>query len=799
MSEEVPDTLEAEVVADTTPSPSTLPSSGAVTPEVVLTDDAPSGVVVQLPIVEDLPDAKPVYTPGRHERLVRWAVLLLAALVFLPNLGAFGLWDPWETHYGAVTTEMLDTYDWVSPWWGYREQIGTEKPQGNYFYSKPILIFWTEAALSRVFGRGEWALRLPMALLAIMAVFLTYLALSKIWSRRVGLLGALVAATGPEFYMISRQAQTDMPFVGTLMIAMLFFMLAVFGPREPMEDRRFKRWTWFTAAFVLLNTLPQYLLLANDLGRSGVVQASGYIAALALLGLFVVLAWRREHAAEGLSDAFKDRWLRRLYLAAFYVLLAQSTCAKGLLGFLLPGAIILFYLVVSRNWRLLAKVELIRGIVLFVLVGFPWYVAMLILHKGPYYQRFFIHDHFKRIDSGVHQIDSGTFEHFIKWLGVGTFPWVAFVPLALLWLVRTKARDNRAPNQAKLLVAVWFAVAFFLFTWSSTKFHHYIFPAYPALAIIVALFIAHLMKQGQWLARLSALVGVGMVLAVGWGIHEDPQQIRNLMTYKYERPMPQHLPTDPEAKVSATGTTTWQDSYFYKHISPTLRAILTTDALSYEGFIRFIIIAGIIALGLFFVAKTRTAGLVGLGLTAGMLAVWSLNYYMPMLTPHWSQKYLFDAYYETCTKIPLDDYTIEAFEPLTVKLGLTDIDEEASSASYTTGLFRGQYKTMCEEDVISWLITWRGETYYSWNELKPIAKKEPQFMPYLRDFNGGKKFYVLIERGKHSSFRSTLKSNSDKLKREGRAGWTDITDWTVNVENDENKYFQMVSATPVRK
>ena len=718
-----------------------------------------------------------------------------ACLVFLPNLGGFGLWDPWETHYGAVTTEMLDTYDWVSPWWGYREKIG-EKQQGSFFYSKPVFIFWTEAIASRVIGRGEWALRLPIALLAILSVFLAFIVLSKVWSRRIGVLGALIMATSPEFFMISRQAQTDMPFVATMLISLLLLIMALFGPREPMSDKRFMRWTWLSVGFLLLNTLPQYGILITDINY-GWVHALIYVLGLAVLLGWFARDWRRDKKKAGLDDAFKDRWLRKYYLIAAFVFFAQSTYAKGLLGFMMPGAIILIWLVVTRAWAVLRRAELIRGTMTFALVGFPWYAAMFVVHGKPYYDRFIIHDHFKRLGEGVHQIDSGTFEHFIKWLGVGTFPWVAFVPLALLWLIRLRARDANPKNQAKVFAAVWFLVAFAFFTASSTKFHHYIFPAFPALAIILALFIDRLLEEGAWLARLAAVTGLVVFFAVGWDIHEDHQHLRNLMTYKYDRPLAQQLPIDEDGKVSPTATTTWKDSLFFQEISPTLRSILTTKAFKYETFIKFLLIFGAIALALFFVAKTRMAGLVGLGLCASMLAVWSLNYYMPSLTPGWSQKYLFDSYYRTCNKLPLRQDVIDAYEPFTVTLGLDSVDEQSPGA-WTTGLFRGQYKTVCEEDVIGWLITWRGETYYSWNELKPIEKKDEQFAPYLRDFNGGKKFYILIERGKTASFKSELVSESNKLKKEGVKGWTDIRDWDVKVENDENLYFQMASATPQR-
>ncbi len=782
-------------------------STGPRPIEILDVGDASAQPRKQLPIFADDIASVPVWERPRNERRVRAIIIGCACLIFLPNLGAFGLWDPWETHYGTVTTEMLDTYDWISPWWGYRGKIGSEPTQGKNFYSKPIFIFWSEAIASRMIGRGEWAIRLPMAMLAILAVFITYLSLSKIWTRRVGVIGALVVATSPQFFMISRQAQTDMPFVATMVMALCFLMLAFFGPREPMSNRRFKVWLGITLGFLLLNTLPQYGILINDLddpvpegktgfaafiwsmGHKGTWHALYYAIPLVLVISWYIVSFRREVAAMGgLTDAFKDRWIRRCYLVAFYVLVAHSTYSKGLLGFGLPGAIILLWLVVSGNWRVLLRAELVRGIAIFCCTGLPWYVAMLTRHGTPYWNRFFIHDHFNRLGSGVHQIDSGTFEHFIKWLGVGTFPWVAFVPLALFWALRINARDNGHRNQAKLFVSVWFLLAFTLFTLSSTKFHHYIFPAMPALAVLLALFIDHLLKEGGWLVRASAALGVVFLLGVGWDIHEDPQSVRNLMTYKYDRAMPKHLPIDADGVISSTSKITWKDSYFYKHTSPTLQAILQWDALEYKTFIRFLMIAGVIALCLFFVAKTRMAALIALGGVAALMAVWSLNYYLPSLTPHWSQKYLFDAYYDTCTQMPEADHIQDAYEPLLAKVGLGAL----------TDYLRSEPKRVCDEDIISWLIVWRGETYYSYNELKPVEKKH-QFLPYLEDYNGGKKFYLLMERGKVSAVKSELKRHTKTLKQKGVAGWSNITDWTSKIENEENQFFITVSMTPTRK
>ena len=43
--------------------------------------------------------------------------MILIAMLYLPLLGATGLWDPWETHYAEVAREILARNDWISLWW----------------------------------------------------------------------------------------------------------------------------------------------------------------------------------------------------------------------------------------------------------------------------------------------------------------------------------------------------------------------------------------------------------------------------------------------------------------------------------------------------------------------------------------------------------------------------------------------------------------------------------------------------------------------------------------------------------
>lgn len=55
-------------------------------------------------------------------------VFVIGSLIILPTLGSYGLWDPWETHYGEVAREILSRDDWISLWWAHE----------NWFMSKPI-------------------------------------------------------------------------------------------------------------------------------------------------------------------------------------------------------------------------------------------------------------------------------------------------------------------------------------------------------------------------------------------------------------------------------------------------------------------------------------------------------------------------------------------------------------------------------------------------------------------------------------------------------------------------------------
>ncbi len=635
-----------------------------------------------------------------HDRTV-WRDRILLAVVLLvfytPLLGSFGLWDPWETHYGEVARQITERGDWISTFWGSHWQHASGDNVGRHFFSKPIWLMWMMAMGMEVFGFSEWGIRLGVMLTSVLCAVSIYTVGEKIWDRRAGALMALVTGTSPFFFFLSRQAQTDMPFVGFMTIGLCFFLMALFARDRNAPATRLNLALGLGGLLVLF--VPQMTIIGTGLSNWrgdlvplpvalfywGPVQDVLYSALVLVVILTTALG--------------KLRTKQQLYLYTFYVFIALASVSKGLLGFALPGAFIFFYLLLTGQWRRLREVELFRGAALFIAIGFPWYVAMLIRHGYAYYLRFFIHDHFKRLATGVHQIDSGSFEHYIQWLGYGLWPWGALLPAALILLLSGAHKpQNRDKQHAQMFVVIWLVFTFALFTLSSTKFHHYIFPAVPAACMLVALLL-HKMgagirtASGAPLVQLPGLVWLsvmGLVVFVGWDIFADPQHLKNLFTYKYDR----------------RWDLAWNPGFQFHIGGAVLLASLGTFLLAANRF------------------SLRRIAVPILGLGALWLTAFGLYLYMPTVAHTWSQKGTWDAYYERCT--PAQGPPGHDFK-----------------------------KRYCEELVLSYKLNWRGETFYTQNEVIPV-RTDTELQHFLEE-NKGKPFYGLMDKGRfYTDFKRKL-------------------------------------------
>ena len=170
------------------------------------------------------------------------------------------------------------------------------------------------------------------------------------------------------------------------------------------------------------------------------------------------------------------------WMLAAWAVLALAVLSKGLIGLVLPGAALVIYSLLQRDWSLWRRMHLIGGLLLFLAISAPWFVVVS-LRNGEFFDFFFIHEHFARFMT--HQAHrEGAWWYFIPVLIVGLLPWAA----VLLWTVRTiwtGAPVNRNGFSWQRFALVWSAFIFVFFSASDSKLPWYILPIFPALALVL--------------------------------------------------------------------------------------------------------------------------------------------------------------------------------------------------------------------------------------------------------------------------------------------------------------------------
>jgi 4-amino-4-deoxy-L-arabinose transferase-like glycosyltransferase len=608
--------------------------------------------------------------------LVSAAVIVGALLLYIPLAGTYGLWDPWETHYSEVARQMTHRGDFISLWWP-----GSPRDP-EVFWSKPVLSFWLMSIAMHIAGIGlpggspgemavghaaEWAVRVPFCLMGVLGIYAVYLVTARFVSRRAGVLAAVVCATAPMYSLVARQAMTDMAFVGPMAMALALGAMALFDDADEQLPRRghrngtgWRSWPhhplfYGTLALAILVTVPQLVIDSiqlkvvvpwggHEVKMYGAVAMIPYYAGLVL---FVFLAARTRYKAPFY-----------LYLAA--IMCALSVLAKGLAGLGLPLIVFVAYLAFTWNWRRLRRAQLLYGVgvslLVCALVAVPWHHAMLIRHGGAFWNELFGDNHWRRMVIGRHG-DRGTFEYFVRELGYGLLPWIAIVPAALGWAV---LRGRRIPATAAathpvdlaetrkqgivLLGAIWFVAAYAMVSLSMTKFHHYVLPAIPGIAIVVGCFIDELCARGGW--RRAAVVGLIGIPLLGL------------------------VAIDLVDTKSAAQRFLWLFSYDYVHNKA---GRPWPDKLDFSGPLIAFCLAFAVATAALAIPRIRRWAAVGLSGAAIVFTFYLLDGFMRGVAPSWSQKGPIAAYYEN--------------------------------------------RRSPEERLIAYQLYWRGETFYTSNEI----------------------------------------------------------------------------------
>lgn len=302
---------------------------------------------------------------------------------------------------------------------------------------------------------------------------------------------------------------------------------------------------WFALAGVLLTYAAGRALCGRDaglwsailLGTSLLFFALGRIILLDMAvsvlmsaALFCfVLAVREPRSA-------KRRWL----MYGVYASMALATLTKGLIGFLVTGAVMFTWLLVFNQWKRLLPLYLPTGGLLFLALAAPWHV-LAHLHNPTWAHRYFVYEHWERFMTPAAS-RPGPVWYFVPIVLLGLFPWTGFVWSGARALLRG-GWAARKENAAAWFLVTWAVFIFLFFSKSHSKLVPYILPIFPALAVLGGAGIAAALREGTARVRagwvtfsfIAGLLAVALVVVVRRaGVIRDPEQARLLTPFAFE-------------------------------------------------------------------------------------------------------------------------------------------------------------------------------------------------------------------------------------------------------------------------
>jgi 4-amino-4-deoxy-L-arabinose transferase-like glycosyltransferase len=202
-----------------------------------------------------------------------------------------------------------------------------------------------------------------------------------------------------------------------------------------------------------------------------------------------------------------------------YVSIGLAIMTKGVIGFFLPGLIIVVFLALTGDLVALKRLGLWWGIPLMLAIALPWHLSIALLHEG-FFSFYLIDNHVLRFLGQRAFVEDDvplSFASFLLATAMLFGPWSIFLPAALRQAVG-HLRESPPERQVLLFLLVWGGLIVVFFALSPLKLEHYGLPAFPALAILVGKYWGDCVQK-RWtpsvrvLIPLSALILPALLLA----------------------------------------------------------------------------------------------------------------------------------------------------------------------------------------------------------------------------------------------------------------------------------------------
>ncbi|HET7085247.1 MAG TPA: glycosyltransferase family 39 protein [Rhizomicrobium sp.] len=327
-------------------------------------------------------------------------------------------------------------------------------------YKKPVGIYWLQAASTKLAGLGRddriWTYRLPSLLGAIAASWLTVWCALAVTSAEAALLAGLLMLGTVLLTAEATIATTD-AVVFACVLAVQGVLLRLYrAAREPdFSPPRNLTLMWGWAA-AGLGILVKFPIVPG-------------VALATLIGLTAWDVWEQRRSRKPDAPAAPAAWA---------------------------------WLAVLKSWR---------GFALVLLLILPWLIAITIQSQGMFFEESLGNDFAAKM-AGGQESHGGWPGYYLLLSGLSFWPAILFVLPGVALAV-----SRRGEPPVRFLLA-WAGAWWLVVELVPTKLPHYVIHAFPALAILAAMFLldsrpVKFLTPARWIGIAQFVIGAGLLTA----------------------------------------------------------------------------------------------------------------------------------------------------------------------------------------------------------------------------------------------------------------------------------------------
>jgi len=409
--------------------------------------------------------------------------------------------SPWEFVVLCVMTSVLLFYGLVPIFGGDQVGlVGADEPRYAQI-AREMLTAHSQVCHefhARIFPRSLRPIDLENSLRCLDGGTVTPILYGQPWLEKPALYYWRAMGFFKEFGISDWSARLPSATGAFLLIMMIFLHMRRFRPGGQLD-----------AALI---TASSVAIIGFSRGASTDMQ----LAAPFCIGMLGWYAW---------YETGKKFWLFDLYFFG-----AAATLAKGPVAPFLALGIILLFLGLRREWSALRRTIWIPGVLLYLLMVLPWYIA--VQRENPtFVEQFIVQHNLKRFATDLYE-HRQPFWYYLAVVVVGLMPWTVIAARALVaafqasiaeWKVRLNPKrylgHSRAGDAFPEFLVLWALFPIVFFTFSKSKLPGYILPSIPPLTILTGDYLNRIRRVGlpKWLlwshAAMCSLVTFVIVLS----------------------------------------------------------------------------------------------------------------------------------------------------------------------------------------------------------------------------------------------------------------------------------------------